>query len=191
MRTLLKCLMLGVIVFNTLSCKVNPSYKDIILFHQAIDNHDKKTVRKYIGRFKHITNYELNYMNISSTHPALESAIVNDFEIMKIVTKKETALNYQDVVDGHFALQMAVRHNNMEMVKYLLHKGADPLLVDKYGQSILHEITLRNRNLDMAKLFQKNIKDLVNKPNIDGNTPFVIIGDIFPKNIGLEFPLFW
>jgi ankyrin repeat protein len=195
MRTLLKYCLLFLIVCNILSCKVNPTYNDIALFHQAIDNHDKETVLQYIGKFKHITNYELNYLNISSTHPVLESAIANDFEIMKIVTKHETALNYQDIEHGKFALQIAVKNNNKEMVQYLLHKGADPLLVDNYGQSILHEIALRNRNLDMAMLFQKNIKDLVNKPNIDGNTPFyqsLLEGDvgngrIIPPNHDLVF----
>jgi ankyrin repeat protein len=177
----MKFILLGITFLLCFSCKINPSYNDVALFHKAIDDHDSKKVREYIGRFKHIANYELNYLDVSSTNPALESVIEDDFEILKIVVDSGSAITYQDVEFGNFPLQMAVKHNNMQMVRFLLKKGADPLLTDKYGQSVLHEIALRNRNLAMAKLFHKKIKDLVNRPNLDGNTPFyqsLLEGDV-------------
>lgn len=53
-------------------------------------------------------------------------------------------------------------HEQIEMINFLLEKGADPLIVDDAGQSFLHHAAIKNYDILMTVMNTKNPVQLIN-----------------------------
>jgi len=98
-------------------------------------------------------------------------------------------LNYVSK-DGSFALKYAVQWRDLEMVKYLIEKNADPLLMDKHQWNLLHIAlnfapTTSNSNLNIEKILVNEGVD-VNGVDIRGRTPLHYLFVKFGKSTSTQ-----
>ncbi len=112
-------------------------------------------------------------------HPIIYKYIANNnFSQLETLlkTNKSININQQDK-DGDTPLHIAVFMSNSPIVKLLLDYGADPFVVDKWGQTPLHRIcfsTDEEKIIQVLELFiKKNIEDdsdIFNLQDKNGNT---------------------
>ena len=65
---------------------------------------------------------------------------LNDLETEEVIELFETSLDYQDTASsGDSPLLYACKTLNVELVKYLLRRGANPNFINECGEAPLHE----------------------------------------------------
>lgn len=85
--------------------------------------------------------------------------------------------------EGQTVLMTAAVENNIQAVDFLLSYGANPNLIDIYGESILHYAASKENNEELVEhLILDDIidKDLIDQKGIDGRTPifYTVYGEI-------------
>lgn len=85
--------------------------------------------------------------------PLIETAIVNNIEMAKILLSKGANVDRADTV-GRTALHWAIDNRNMAFCKLLLENKADPNAYTTAGQSILVNPLLRGQNDTKKLLYQ-------------------------------------
>lgn len=71
--------------------------------------------------------------------------------IRYILLKTRFNIRYQDK-SGNSWLHYAVLTNNLKLIKILLHKGVDPNIQNKFGNTALHENAIHNPNPAVIRL---------------------------------------
>lgn len=72
--------------------------------------------------------------------------------------------------------------DNQELLDKLFELGADPKVKDKRGNTLLHYVAGYGRSNFFDKLMETSLKDYLNEPNLDGQTPL----DVARVNLGQE-----
>lgn len=86
------------------------------------------------------------------------AAYYENYEAVKMLIEKDKNLvNYQSEVDGWTPLQEAVLKSNVEIVKLLLENGANPLIKDYNGGTVMNMATEFGKG-EIVKLLRNNIK---------------------------------
>lgn len=123
--------------------------------------------------FKHIAN---------NNYSGLQNLIKND---------KNININQQDK-DGDTPLHIAIFLSNIKITKFLLENNADPILIDKWGQTPLHRICfcINNPNtIQIIQLFVQKDKienlDIFNIQDNNGNTVLHLVLKHIIKNKSL------
>lgn len=107
---------------------------------QAIINRNILAVRQYAN-----SGGELNQYDEFGFTPLIETAIVNDVNLTKLLIDNGADVNMKDMIGGT-ALHWAVENNNLEMAKLLLRNGADSNAYNNNGEPVLVKPILRKHS---------------------------------------------
>ena len=99
-------------------------------------------------------------------------------------TKYLITLNRLNDENGNNNLQIAVKKNLIDFVKYFLNKKIDIDYQNKFGDTALHIAMIEN-NLDIIEILLDNNANLLIKNN-EGKTPFDLASDKAKKEFRLE-----
>ena len=144
------------------------------------------------------TNADLNTFDEYGFTPLIEAALVNNFDIAKILISYGAEVNLQDATGGT-PLHWAVDNNNVELAQLLLEKGANPNAYTFAGQPALTMAYLRQQQA-MKKLlidFGANLsftQDFVNAKLLGHIFELVGTADIIDPNnnfVELDFEGFY
>lgn len=80
---------------------------------------------------------DVNQKDADGNTPFLNAASRNQLDMVKLLSEDVTDFNTSNN-KGQTALMLAVENNGPEVVRYLLEKGADPLMTDKEGNSMAY-----------------------------------------------------
>ena len=107
-------------------------------------------------------------------------------DILKDEEKKKylITLNRLNDENGNNNLQIAVKKNLIDFVKYFLNKKIDIDYQNKFGDTALHIAMIEN-NLDIIEILLDNNANLLIKNN-EGKTPFDLASDKAKKEFRLE-----
>jgi hypothetical protein len=137
-------------------------------------------------------NKEVKKTNEKNFDPIIFKHIANNniVQLEKIIkTDKNLNINQQDK-DGDTPLHISVFLGNVKAIKILLENNADPLIIDKWGQTPLHRICFcigDTKAVDIIDIFFQKDKieglDLFNTQDNHGNTVFhLVLKHIIKKN---------
>jgi len=117
---------------------------------------------------------DVNQKDVDGNTPFLNAASRNQLDMVKLLSEDVNNFNTTNN-KGQTALMLAVENNDPEVVRYLLEKGADPLMTDKAGNSLTYywAASFDSRKIDTFDkkrklLNQKGLK--FNKVQAEGNT---------------------
>lgn len=100
---------------------------------------------------------ELNELDAYGYTPLIQTCIVNNIEMAKIVLAAKADVNFTDLT-GRSALHWAADNNNFELCKLLLKQGADPNSYTRAGQSVLVMPVLRHQEKLKTLLYEHGAK---------------------------------
>ncbi len=89
--------------------------------HYAIHNHSRKIAAYLIDK-----NFKLNAKDSFAFTPALTAIHISEQELANLLVEKPIDLNALEDYNGYTILHYAVYNNDIDLVKKLLKKGADP-----------------------------------------------------------------
>lgn len=136
-----------------------------------------------LKRLKNLADH-LMYTNTSSPMLHLKVAIRNSssaFDIFKKILEytDDNEINSENH-DGHTALTLASDTGSIDVIQYLLDKGADVNFTSTTGKAPL-DCAIRNGHLEIVKLLlQKGAK--AHSTDKDGKTPLDIVKETKPDN---------
>ncbi|XP_066481517.1 ankyrin repeat and SAM domain-containing protein 6 [Tiliqua scincoides] len=87
---------------------------------------------------------QVNVFNDDGASPLMIAAVTGQLSLVQLLVSRNAAIDKQDNVHGWTALMQATYHGNKEVVKYLLHQGADVNLRAKNGYTAFDLIMLLN-----------------------------------------------
>lgn len=117
---------------------------------QAIIHQNYAAVRQYLA-----SGGEVNTTDEFGFTPLIETAIVNDVELTKLLIDHGADVNEPDMVGGT-ALYWAVENNNLAMTRLLLEKGANPNVYNNNGEPIFVKPILRRQTELKLLLYEYN-----------------------------------
>lgn len=79
-------------------------------------------------------------------------------------------VNAQDKLFGMTGLMWAAARGNLELTERLIHEGAEPLLVDKWGDTALHH-AVRNGHMAVVEYLKDYAPKAYLTRNLNGRTP--------------------
>ena len=85
--------------------------------------------------------------------PIVLAASVNDLAMVKFLVSKKADVNVKATGDGRTALGMASWYGFQNIITYLLSKGAEINVQDKFGQTPL-DYALYNKNEALIKFLE-------------------------------------
>lgn len=116
---------------------------------QAIIQRQYAVVNQYLN-----SGGEVNTIDEYGFTPLIETAIVNDINLTKLLLEFGADPNQEDLIGGT-ALHWAVENSNLEMSRLLLSKGANPNASNNNGEPIMVKPILRNQT-DLKLLLYEN-----------------------------------
>lgn len=96
---------------------------------------------------------ELNEIDAYGYTPLIQTCIVNNIDMAKIVLSAKADVNFTDLT-GRSPLHWAADNNNHELCELLLKNGADPNSYTRAGQSVLVMPVLRHQEKLKQLLYQ-------------------------------------
>lgn len=117
---------------------------------QAIINQNYPAVRQYLS-----SGADINQTDEFGFTPLIETAIVNDIELTKLLLDHGADVNEKDMVGGT-ALHWSVENNNLEMTRLLLKHGANPNEYNNNGEPIFVKPILRRQTELKLLLYENN-----------------------------------
>lgn len=117
-----------------LKAGANPDSKDVshgrsILYH-AVKYNDIETLKIMID-----AKADVNTHDRFQEYPLRIAVENNNYEIIKLLIKNNALLNTQKEYDGSTPLLHATKSGYTDIVKLLIHAGADVGIADKYGNT--------------------------------------------------------
>ncbi len=114
----------------------------------------------------------LNFnMDLIASKELIEAAINSDLDELKELIKSNININYKDQ-DGNTALMYAVKNGDINVVNYLLLKGADPNIINNLKQtSLILAVDRDNLSNVLDKSYSSKELELLFKS--DNNYPIV------------------
>jgi ankyrin repeat protein len=108
--------------------------------------------------------------NIFNVSPAPLSVAISKGEIETVKKFIEYGADVNEKLNGMTPLMYAARYNKVEIIKYLLLKGADRNIKDSQGFTALKHAELSNANEAIAILKLSSVKEQVKISLIDDAT---------------------
>ncbi|APG64828.1 hypothetical protein LPB136_05390 [Tenacibaculum todarodis] len=140
------------------------------LHNLAYSNKDLATLNYFIDK-----GVDVNQADKEGNTALLNAVSRNSFEVIKLLASKTTNINHVNK-NGQSALTKALR-NNVNIVEFLLKKGADVSIIDSKGNNLGYYV-FNTFNPKNEKEFQQKVNLLkakglqVDKPQKNGNTLF-------------------
>ena len=129
---------MGIAVYSPKLDKIGNSYRGVEffkLFSQKLNIHvfdnEYDSDKTSISRKEVTNNNLLGYL-------LLDASSKNDLETIKEVLSKGCNVNFQDY-DKRTALHLAVSESNIDIIKFLIRRDADPNLKDRWGKTPIDE----------------------------------------------------
>lgn len=96
---------------------------------------------------------DVNIHNFDAYNTLMTAIILKEFEIAKLLINSRTKLNDQNHY-GQTALMLAVKNNNINIVKTLIKAGADPEIKDEWNDCTALDLAENHNHDDIAKLLR-------------------------------------
>lgn len=97
-----------------------------------------------------------------------------NLQLVKTLLDSGAELNHRDS-GGSTALHLAARHHKTNVVKYLVRRGANIIQLDFKNRSPLHNACFLDKlDIKNVKFLIENSGDMINNPDIEGNTPLML-----------------
>jgi len=123
-------------------------------FSTAVSDGNVAVVKKYLdaGEFK-------PNMIIFGWTPFLSAAVKNQLAVVKLMVERGADLNYKHPLTKMTAVGYASYDGNVELLEYLLQKGADPNIKAKGGVSMLRLAKDAGQEKSVVILLKYGAKD--------------------------------
>ncbi|EEQ98649.1 serine-threonine protein kinase, putative [Perkinsus marinus ATCC 50983] len=100
----------------------------------------RKTLMKYVVKFSNVPNagtFDMNKLLLKAAQTGNIQAIAN---LIDPVDKNMPCVSVNDAIDkdGWTPLHHAAFMNHVDVVRYLLEKGANPKMPNKFGRTVIH-----------------------------------------------------
>ena len=133
-------------------------------FLSNIDSGDIEKIKIYLKRYDN----EINFVTIKGFHPLVRAARSNNIKIVDLfLSETKVNINSQDLL-GDTPLIKAAGNGYVEMVEYLINKGANINRQNKGGQTAAMKAVAENHYYVLKILLNKNID--LNKSDYTGRT---------------------
>jgi len=115
---------------------------------------------------------EQEKIRIFKNTKTIEQALkYNSVELLeKVLTENNEDVN-KKLWDGYTPLLIAVRKNNLEIVKYLVEHGANLKAKNKYGDTVFHRVAWNRGDYKITEYLTKMIPAYINEKDQYGHTP--------------------
>ncbi|CAM4899204.1 unnamed protein product [Rotaria socialis] len=123
------------------------------LLHQAVKKGDIARVKQLIDEEHH----PVNTIDNNSWTPLHEASAMGNIPLMELLLANNANINIQGGQEQMTVLHEAVSNENLNetVIKFLLENGADPLIKNKAGKTVL-ELVTELANHTISSLFEKN-----------------------------------
>lgn len=148
-----------------------PTYSTVVKFNIAVKNNDMEEVKKYIKEYKDICMFEMRNFDGSSLNAVSSAVMSENIEMLKLVLKHKAAIDYLNMPGEFTALSLAVEKNDKEMMRYLIENSADVTIVDLKRNTILHDVCLFFRDVEVLDYLSTSVGSLLEERNKDNMTP--------------------
>jgi len=163
---------------NQISSKI-PGYDEFVKTGKWPPGVDPEKVLAKAFGVKRLVNEDGSATDDPTTVPEAVFAGRADF-IPELLNQGRSIDEFDD--RGIPASMYTLALNNMELLDSLLEMGANPLIQDKKGNSLLHYAAGYGRSEFLPKLLDSKTKELLNSVNEDGQTPL----DVARVNLSQE-----